>query len=864
MSAKKQTYFRTLLSFLLPVAILSIIYAILGIYPWGPKTILTIDMNNQYVSILSYLREIMLGNRDFFYSFSKTLGGDMAGLNAYYLMSPLNLLLLLFSTENLPLGIELLTLIKIGLCGMTFYLCVTGRRNGAGILFSTAYALMAYNMIYQQNIMWLDSVILLPAVALGICRITEKRSPFLYLFALFGTVVTNYYIGFMVCIFSVLFFLYQYFGEKRKKQLDFSVIGNFAAASLLGGGMGMWIILPAVLSLRGGKASFQLSSLVSLEKVFPLRDFLIKFFIGSADYGQVVTGKPEQYIPLPNVYCGMLTLVFAGLFFLNRKISARKKIGMLLLLAVLLLSFYLKGLNMIWHGFNEPVWFPYRFSFLFSFLLLYMGWEGFCQAKTASGFRLIGAVILVCGLMTASLPVIWNRPYAFISAGKYLVSIFVAVMGAFLFVVYVRTNRKRFLVLLTGICCAELLLNGVLTLQNFYYQDLGEYQIFVKETEPAVKAIEKQDKGFYRMEKTFVRTKCDPMLLNYKGLSHYSSSEKSQVKYFMGQMGFRNQGIWSYYNRGSSYAADCLLGVKYLCTKSKFGQPYKFVKTVGPVNIYENPYALGIGFLADASVLDCSIDSPHKFQLQNELWKSLHHKIEKDLFVPEDLSELQLINLKQSEDDPNTYEKTDREKEAAVVYTFTAKTENPVFAWFGTESMQGAQILVNGNNIGRYFEANYYDILRLGSFKKGEEVTIEICPATDRLNLTDAWVYHQDMNVMKEYYEALSQGEVKFTEVSDTRISGTIDSNGQKEYLFFTIPIDPGWHVFVDGKEESLNVAMGIFSAVKIPSGIHQIELKFIAPGLHAGVLVSGISVVLVFAWMLQRKRKCRCLERRS
>lgn len=46
---------------------------------------------------------------------------------------------------------------------------------------------------------------------------------------------------------------------------------------------------------------------------------------------------------------------------------------MFFLLTILLASFYLKGLNMIWHGFNEPTWFPFRFSFLFSFLLIYAG-----------------------------------------------------------------------------------------------------------------------------------------------------------------------------------------------------------------------------------------------------------------------------------------------------------------------------------------------------------------------------------------------------------------------------------------------------------------------------------------------------------
>lgn len=322
--------------------------------------------------IFSYLREMLTGDRGFFYSFSKTLGGDMAGLNAYYLMSPFNLLLLLFSTEQLPIAVEIITLLKIGLCGLAFYLCITKNKTWHGLIFSTSYALMAYNIVYQQNIMWLDSVILLPLLVLGIQRIIKERTPFLYLFSLFGCIVTNYYLGFMICIFSALFFLYQYLCCTEKQNKNIAVLFQYGASSILGGGLGMYVILPALKSLQGGKAVFDISML-TMSKVFPLRDFLSKIFIGSFDYGQIVTGQPHRYIPLPNIYCGMIVLVFAGIFFLNKKIQIQKRLGMFFLLTILLASFYLKGLNMIWHGFNEPTWFPFRFSFLFSFLLIYAG-----------------------------------------------------------------------------------------------------------------------------------------------------------------------------------------------------------------------------------------------------------------------------------------------------------------------------------------------------------------------------------------------------------------------------------------------------------------------------------------------------------
>ena len=67
--------------------------------PFGTKTILTSDLENQYVQFFSYLREIYKGNHSIFYTFSKTFGGEMLSLYAYYLMSPLNIILL-FSEPN--------------------------------------------------------------------------------------------------------------------------------------------------------------------------------------------------------------------------------------------------------------------------------------------------------------------------------------------------------------------------------------------------------------------------------------------------------------------------------------------------------------------------------------------------------------------------------------------------------------------------------------------------------------------------------------------------------------------------------------------------------------------------------------------
>lgn len=117
------------MSFLLPVVLMLVIYKTVGIYPFGEKTVLTVDLSHQYVSYFAYFKEILKGNHSLFYSFSKTLGGDLVGLTGYYLMSPLNIILLFFPDTMLPVAIEIISLIKTGLCGLTFYLFLTREKK---------------------------------------------------------------------------------------------------------------------------------------------------------------------------------------------------------------------------------------------------------------------------------------------------------------------------------------------------------------------------------------------------------------------------------------------------------------------------------------------------------------------------------------------------------------------------------------------------------------------------------------------------------------------------------------------------------------------------------------------------------------
>lgn len=881
MQKKKSSFMYLAAAFLLPVSVMLAVYAWYGIYPFGDRSILVIDMNNQYISYFSYLKEALRGGHGFFYSFSKTLGGDMAGLTAYYLMSPLNLLMLFFPVSSLPTAVELITIIKLGLCGVTFCLCVdSGKCPWHSYIFSTAYALMSYNIVYQQNLMWLDGVVLLPLVILGIHKICCKKTPFLYIGALSASILINYYIGFMVCIFSVLYFVYYYFfcRDASGRFWDVKILFTYGAASVLSGGLCMWLLLPALKSLAGGKAVFSLS-LLTMQANFHWSGFLVKFFPGSFDFEQVQAG-------FPNVFCGMAAAYFLFLFFLNRKISIQKKAGALALFLILAFSFYFHGANLIWHGFNPPAWFPYRYSFIFSFLMLLFAEQGFCRARECKGRELAGMSALALGIFFALACWLSRKNFPFMDNGKYLLGIGALAVVASLYLCYAGGGdfwfgRFKFQIggkggsyvkaalpfALLCVSILELWMNGIDTLKAFHYADYGAYREFIEAAEPAVGYVKELDQGLCRMEKTFHRKMCDPMLLDFRGLSHYSSTEKNVVKYFMGQAGFRNNGNWSYYNRGSTYAMDSLLGVKYILSKKPLGQPYQRLDEINGVSVYKNPYALPFGIVASGDVLSCGIGNPHKFELQNEIWHSLSGgEVGNPLFVEEEIVKEKLKNLQRRGEDPFYLVKKDGSKKASVEYRFTAQSEDPVFAWFGTNDMRPVEVRVNGKPAGKYFDVYNYDILRLGSFQTGETVKVKLILKEDAINITEALFYHQDMEVFSEYYRGLAKGAFEVESFRDDKIKGSASSQPGREYLLFTIPYEEGWKAWVDGKEVEPMAGLEVFLAVKIPDGTHQVQLRYIPPGLKIGSLLTVVSAMLLAFWVFFELKCSRlnCKRRRG
>ena len=806
-----------LLSFIIPVIIMIAVFALQGVWPFGDKTVMTGDTQYQFVDYLSYFRTILFGNNDLSYSFSKTLGGEMAGFTAYYFLSPLNLIPVLFPSKWLPVGISLVLVLAPGLCSvsMTYVLNRLHGFNKASLIFAWGYALMAYIVVYNELFQYYTNFILLPLIVLGIHRIFEdyrKNVPYILLLAF--AVINNYYTGYMICIFCALYFFYRlciegFAGRGR-------TIMSFAISSVTAGGLSAFMLFPAVKSLAGEKNSPSIGFFIRFNPV----DFFSKLYTGSfkGDFG---TG-------LPNIYCGTAITVLIICYFFNKSIMKKEKILTGMFLVFFLINFTVNTLNVVWHGFNQPIGFPYRYAFLFTFFVIFTAYRGFirqdgCNVKAAGSFMAVVFIIYSSYLLVSN------------NQNTSLINILIDLLIIVLVLAVLWFRPKKLLVFLMLIQAADLSLNAAMTMESFDLASMSEYQSYVEKTGAVIDVIKNEDNGMYRIEKYFKRSHNDAMMFNYAGLSHFSSSEKKSVMSFMQRMGFRNNGNWAFYNEGSTAFADCLLGVKYIVSQYDWmSRPYDLDKKVGDYQIIKNPYALPLIFSGNPEVRDISYeDYTDPFAFQEKVAESMTDTDEK-IFE-------KAAGVKRSESD------------GGYSYDFTMDRDSMLEVYFTAPELQDAHLYVNGADYGSYFNTYRWNVVNIGNFKKGDKINIVLeSESGEQLNVTEALIYYENTSALKSFYDKISSDKCSLSKITSSDLRGHYTSrNG---CIMFSIPYDQGWSINVDGNKLSrdrIKEVAGELLSADVPAGSHDIELKFRSPGAEEGFTITCIFIFLLTIYIV-------------
>lgn len=204
------------LAFGCSAVIMLIVYICYSLIPFGDVTILRMDLYHQYGPLFAEFYDRVTQMKSFLYSWNTGLGGSFLGNFYNYLCSPLSIVMLIFGHKNMPEAIATMILLAAAFSSATFcyYLKKSfGEHSPITAAFGVLYSFCGFFIAYYWNLMWLDAMVLFPLMILGIERIINERRPALYIFSLSMTLLTSYYMGYMACIFAVLYFLVYYFSR---------------------------------------------------------------------------------------------------------------------------------------------------------------------------------------------------------------------------------------------------------------------------------------------------------------------------------------------------------------------------------------------------------------------------------------------------------------------------------------------------------------------------------------------------------------------------------------------------------------------------------------------------------------------------
>ena len=891
----KRWYFA---AFFLPVTIMFIAYAVFKVYPFGDNSALVLDLNGQYVYYYEAYRDAFWGDGSFIYDWSRNLSGEMFGIFAYYLASPFMLIIYILPRTMMPMSIMIMQLAKVGTAAVTFRFFLkkispVQPKTVSLIVFPTVYALMSYMVVQLMDPMWLDALIYLPLICVGVNKLVNQGKMLPYIIPLALMFIAHFYIGYMVGIFTFFYFCYTCLSKEGKRLPDhfFRKCVYFCLGTLVALMCAAFVLIPVYNSLKLGKFEFTKPDF-SLATQFDFLTFATKMFPMSYD-----TVYPEG---LPMIYCSTAALILVPLFFLNSKISIKEKTANGVLTGLLVVLMYIKPWDMAMHGFQMPQWLPFRYSFIFSFMMVYMAFRAFenldgitmknvggiyaawlaflfwCERENYKHFQIFETVTKE-GKTSPVIQGIWVGIIA------------LSICFAFIHLFRKYPKSKIVAVSFVGLMCFELYANAVDTFRkidkNVAYSKYSSYQPYFTDLRTAVDTIEKFDTDpFYRMEANFHRTVNDPIGSGYKGVSHSSSTMNAPALKMLHQMGYAYGGHYTKYD-GATYMTDALFDIRYLMEKTgdtsyvdsriTIPEQYKLTTEVtlgdSTYKFYRNPNALGLGVVTSKDMLNVELSDDDPFTNQNNVFNALTGKV-KRYFNRVDAYEEELNNVfKETLVDGHMKYYVDDAAitDSHVDYIVKMDSDSPLYMYFPTVYERNCNVWVQDEATyqtaqepmdfaGQFFVGDNYSILKLGDFTEGQTIRVRV--TIDNKDNEAFWKDYIfcsfDYETFAKDCEKLQSQVMQVTKFEDTYVEGTAEAEEDGQYLFTTIPYEEGWTIKVNGKEVKQEKALNSLIMIPLEKGTNEITFKFLPKYYVDALIVTGFGLVLLVLVYLAEVKK--------
>lgn len=890
------------LSFLIPFVVMTLALIALHITPFGDHS-LAISDAKFYLNGEIWFSRLLKGEENILYSFNHGLGGNEWSVFAWGGFNFGNFLSLFATLETIPSVFTWICTVNLALSGLNMYILLAymNGHKGSNLIFSTSYAFIGFNVVNVYQTGFVLGPEMLPLMVLGLVLLFRKKTPLVYILSLAFIAFFNFYFAFHLCTASLVFCIaYLCVHEEALEGQKRAFFLRWFVASWIGGLLAAPMWLPALKAYSGGGRLNQTGiSEFTLKENMPFIQMFSKLFSGANSTGELVSG-------MPNIFCGILVLALVVLYFMNVEIDIRKKRAAGIVLSFYLLTFYITSFTMVMHGGTHTNWFPYRYSYVFSFILICLAAEEFryISALSVEDAKRCGIALLVAAM------IVFSTSYSFISGGMVVLDFALLLLMWLGFWFYkTRPNEapmRTLTMLLLILVSINMYANFIVSTGNVkeWELDLKEYNDNIVVSGSLVDALNASEDSFFRMEKDESESgsvAADPILYNYNGVSHSGPAERMFIHQGLCKLGINWFDMRHWYSEGIPAATDSLLGLKYLISEKDLAEEKGYERKIDlrGLKIFLDPYALSVSVLADGAVQNLELGE-NLFDNLNAVWKSMTGGTE-DIFteqedvtyslfsdysnqsvtsreLQESFSKSRAVAAGNSGSEGSVGSDTpvagmagqnagdvaaeqSNETSSYILYTFEASQDGPIYM-FDTSIPASDKGLMSPTT-------KFIGVYKAGDLVEGKIPLSAGISSGDLMrgycvNLVFAYA---DNSVLAEYAEKLNSRDITFDVIHENDLTGSFTA-GENQRILFTLPWDEGWTCTIDGKAVPIDKTWNLFMSVEVPEGQHTYEMKFFPAWMNYGIMISSAALlglaVFMIAWHIRKKKSAAALPRRE
>lgn len=818
--------------------------------PFGDHSLAAMDGSIQYLDLFAYLKDVIAGANNARYSFSKVLGGNCLGIVAYYLASPVNLLVVLFNKEDLVAFFDLAVGIKLALAAVTFRVflhCREGRRDTWGLvacLLSLSYALCQYSIAQASNIMWLDGVYMLPLVMLGVNRVVYEESSTALSVSVGLSILFNWYAGAINCLFSIMWLLVEAalcrkehvreLGAQSVLRLGCVYARGMCAGVLVPG----FLFVPAIVGMQAGSgAGMEWSLLKDLRLTSNPLSAIRGFSLGAlSERGRVA------------LWCGSLALSGCVLALFDRTVRVATRVVRAVTLCLFVLLYYVGTPDGIFSLLKTVSSYCYRYSYgsIAAIVALsadyYLGManieEVLPHVKRRLAIQVLPSLLLAVVMMAIS----WVKPLDPKQVGYALPS--ALLFAAIVLVAHTANHRGIFSsVALAVLVVVENSVGVYLLMQAYPGASASEYHDYSVGEQVQISQLASMDSEFYRVHETWTRGieeegaraqlrayYNDPMAYSYASIMGYTSCPDDIQLSFLERLGYRRVARMMCGTNDALIAADSLLGVRYYRSRYEIpgSEEVPSLPEASGTRIYHNAYALPVASAYDPT--DIAIPwQGNPFAYQNALWTELLGS-ETRLF--ESIEVVRTVNA------------TNNGQELR----FEGTLPSGHYALYGNIPWNAqVGVVLNVNDV---YQQGYACWLSPSVFRipvrNGDGAFAVSCELEgDSSVFDDGQFYALDLDTLQEASSTIASkaAHVEQWENGHVRV---VTTGSKGESLFVSVPYDENWEVLRNGERiEPKAFAQALFS-IPLVDGKNDIEMTYRVPGIAIGMACTAAGMVLI------------------